>query len=61
MYKSIPKTAHGTDAFQVEVVKEIKTAPEVVQFLTQLEKVNRNSLKRVVLDCSSSMAKVFFF
>ena len=61
MYKSIPKTAHGTDAFQVEVVKEIKTAPEVVQFLTQLEKVNRNSLKRVVLDCSSSMAKVIFF
>ena len=58
MYKSIPKTAHGTDSFQVEVVKEIKTAKEVIQFLIQLEKINRNSLKRVVLDCSTTMAKV---
>ena len=58
MYKSIPKTEHGTDAFQVEIVKEIKTAAEVIKFLIHLEKINRNSLKRVVLDCSSTMAKV---
>lgn len=32
-------------------------AREAVQFLLELEKINRNKLKRVILDCPADMAK----
>ena len=58
IYKSIPKNEYGTYSFQVDIVKRIDTADDAIEFLLELEKINRNSLKRVILDCSSQKAKV---
>ncbi len=35
----------------------MSTPAEAIQFLLELERINRNSLKRVVLDCPESVAK----
>ena len=58
IYRSIPKNDYGTYSFQVDIVKRIDSAEDAIQFLLELEKINRNSLKRVILDCSSQKAKV---
>ncbi len=36
---------------------KVSTPAEAIQFLLELERINRNSLKRVVLDCPESVAK----
>ncbi len=58
VYNSIPKDEFGVYRFQVEMVKKISTAQDVIEFLLELEKINRNTLKRVLLDCSPKIAKV---
>eukprot|EP00094_Tigriopus_californicus_P004677 TCALIF_04499-PA protein Name:"Similar to GluRIA Glutamate receptor 1 (Drosophila melanogaster)" AED:0.23 eAED:0.23 QI:77/0.88/0.9/1/1/0.9/10/441/909 len=57
IYKDIPKDAYGTFQFRVEIVRKISTAKEAIEFLLELEKINRNSYKRVVLDCPATIAK----
>ena len=58
IYTSIPKNELGVHQFQVEMVKKISSAKEAIDFLLELELINRNSLKRVVLDCPPHIAKV---
>ena len=58
MYNSIPKRENGEFQFRIEIAKKISTASEAISFLLELEKINRNSLKRVMLDCSAELAKV---
>jgi ionotropic glutamate receptor len=41
----------------VETAQKIGSAREAIDFLLELERVNRNSLKRVMLDCPAAMAK----
>ena len=38
-------------------MKEVRTASEAIAFLLELERINRNSRKRVVLDCPPAIAK----
>ena len=45
-------------SLQVENARRISSAREAIDFLLELERINRNSLKRVMLDCPASMAKV---
>ena len=45
---------------QVSSVKHASSADDAVEFLLELERTDRNSLKRVVLDCPAIMAKVQF-
>ncbi len=65
IYQSIPRYENGAFMFQVEMVKKVggggksarEGAREAVQFLLELESINRNRMKRVVLDCPAEMAK----
>ena len=43
---------------QVSSVKHASSADDAIEFLLELERTDRNSLKRVVLDCPATMAKV---
>ena len=61
IYNTIPKNEFGVHQFQVEMVKKISSAKEAIDFLLELERINRNSLKRVVLDCPPHIAKVRFY
>jgi len=41
----------------VEAVRKILSGEEAIQYLHQLESINRHSVKRIVLDCSEKVVK----
>lgn len=47
----------GNETFQVETVKRIANVSTAIEFLRTLEKLNRWSVKYIVLDCPTDMAK----
>ncbi|XP_014208745.1 glutamate receptor 1 [Copidosoma floridanum] len=47
----------GNDTFQVDTVKRIQNVSEALDFLRNIEELNRWSNKYVVLDCPTDMAK----
>lgn len=47
----------GNESFQVETVKRISNVSMAIDFLRTLEELNRWSIKYVVLDCPTDMAK----
>lgn len=47
----------GNETFQVETVKRIANVSTAIEFLRTLEKLNRWSVKFIVLDCPTDMAK----
>ena len=61
IYKHMPKNAFangGPFQFRVDAVRQVSSAADAIEFLLELEKSDRNAIKRVVLDCPSHMAKV---
>ena len=40
------------------VLEKVSSSGEAIDFLLEIEKSDRNSIKRVVLDCPPNMAKV---
>lgn len=58
LYASIPRDERGEYRFRVDMVRKVSSAAEALQFLLELERADRYSLKRVILDCSETMAKV---
>ena len=62
IFKTIPiAESKGHNQFQVAWVKQISSADEAIEFLLELERKDRNSLKRVILDCPANMAKVSIY
>ncbi|XP_040568809.1 glutamate receptor 1 [Lepeophtheirus salmonis] len=57
IYRSIPKTVYGSYQFNIEMVKKISSPKEAIDFLLEIERLDRHSVKRIVLDCSASIAK----
>ncbi|XP_057333872.1 glutamate receptor 1-like isoform X2 [Microplitis mediator] len=47
----------GNESFQVETVKRIQNMSDAIDFLRNLEELNRWSYKYIVLDCPTDMAK----
>ena len=47
----------GAFQFHVEMVKKIDSVKDGLQFLLELERINRNSLKRILLDCPANIAQ----
>lgn len=58
IYKNIHRNSLGNSRFEVVAVKQISNSDEAIEFLVDLEKKDRNSFKRVLLDCPATMAKV---
>ena len=40
------------------VLEKVSSSGEAIDFLLEIEKSDRNSIKRIVLDCPPNMAKV---
>ena len=57
IFKNIPRNPLGEPRFHIEMARRISTVSEGIEFLLDLEKQNRDSVKRVVLDCSAQLAK----
>lgn len=47
----------GVETFRVEIVKRVANVTDAIKFLRTLEDINRFSLKHIVLDCPTDMAK----
>ena len=57
IFRNIPRTPTGEPRFEISFVKRISSVSEAMDFLHDLEKQNRDSIKHVLLDCSASLAK----
>ena len=51
------KDAFGSPTFSVQTARKIKTADDAIQFIRQLETLDRESVKHIVLDCPADMAR----
>ena len=43
--------------FSIQTARKIKTAEDGLSFIRQLESLDRESVKRIVLDCPATMAR----
>ena len=57
IYESIPKNGFGSPSFHIQTARKIKEAKDAIEFITELEMVNREGVKHIVLDCPDHMAK----
>ena len=48
---------HGLQSFYVKTVKKIESSDDGLDFLKQLERMDREAGKHIVLDCPAGMAK----
>ena len=48
---------HGLQSFYVKTVKKIESSDDGLDFLKQLERMDREAVKHIVLDCPAGMAK----
>ena len=49
--------AFGSPTFSIQTARKITTSEDAIQFIKQLETVDRESVKHIVLDCPATMAK----
>ena len=53
----LTQDAFGSPTFSIQTARKIKTSEDAIQFIRQLETVDRESVKHIVLDCPATMAK----
>ena len=49
--------AFGSPTFSIQTARKIKTAEDALSFIRQLETLDRESVKHIVLDCPAAMAR----
>lgn len=49
--------AFGSPTFSIQTARKIQTSEDAIEFIRQLETVDRESVKHIVLDCPAKMAK----
>ena len=49
--------AFGSPTFSIQTARKIKNADDAIQFIRQLETLDRESVKHIVLDCPADMAR----
>lgn len=57
IYENIPRDGRGVPSFYVQTARKITEAADAIEFITQLEMVDRESVNHIVLDCPDFMAK----
>ena len=49
--------AFGSPTFSIQTARKIKTSDDAIEFIRQLETVDRESVKHIVLDCPAKMGQ----
>ena len=51
----------GSPTFFIQTARKIKTSDDAIEFIKQLEQIDRESIKHIVLDCPAKIAKEIIF
>ena len=56
IFNDIPVNSFGADLFRIKSARKISSASDAIEYLQLMEKVNRHTLKHIILDCSAELA-----
>jgi len=61
IYENIPRNGFGSPTFFIQTARKIKTSNDAIEFIKQLEHMDREAIKHIVLDCPAHIAKEIVF